>query len=199
MRNERGQFVRQDMPIKKCVFCHNFYPKNRNYSHKQWNLSKTCSYTCNSALRHLVFRHSEESKEKNRIAHLGKPTKKGENHWNWKGGITPLRKRLYFSEKYQEWRKAVFERDDYTCQICGIRGGELNADHIKQWSIYPELRFDIKNGRTLCVSCHRKTPTWGNRNKSAPTLTTTGSKADMFGFVCTASGAYDGFVVGQNI
>jgi len=32
-----------------------------------------------------------------------------------------------------------------------------------------------------------------------PTLTTTASKADSFGFLCTASGAYDGYIIGQNV
>jgi hypothetical protein len=34
---------------------------------------------------------------------------------------------------------------------------------------------------------------------SAPTLTTTASKRDVFGFIRTGSGTYDGFVVGQNL
>ena len=34
---------------------------------------------------------------------------------------------------------------------------------------------------------------------SAPTLTTTGSKRDTFGFIVTGAGTYDGFVIGQNI
>ena len=63
--------------------------------------------------------------------------------------------------QYKEWRKAVFERDDYTCQECGAMGVRLNADHIKPFALYPDLRFDVANGRTLCVECHRKTPTYG--------------------------------------
>jgi 5-methylcytosine-specific restriction endonuclease McrA len=67
--------------------------------------------------------------------------------------------------KFRRWREAVFKRDDYTCQFCKERGGELHPDHIKPFALFPRLRFDINNGRTLCVACHRKTPTWGMNKK----------------------------------
>jgi len=82
-----------------------------------------------------------------------------------KYSITPENKRLRRSIEFANWRKTVFERDNYTCQICNERGGELHPDHIKQFAYYPELRFEPSNGRTLCASCHRKTPTWGNRGR----------------------------------
>lgn len=85
----------------------------------------------------------------------------GENNCNWKGGVTPLYKKIRKSREYKEWRKAVFERDDYTCQECGDRGIEIQADHIKRFSDFPELRFELSNGRTLCIECHRETETWG--------------------------------------
>ena len=48
-----------------------------------------------------------------------------------------------------------------------------------------------------------RTVTWFSTIKwaggSAPTLTTTGSKADVVGFLCTGTNAFDGFVIGQNI
>lgn len=59
--------------------------------------------------------------------------------------------------KYREWRESIFERDDYTCQMCDERGGELNAHHILRWIDYPELGLDIDNGITLCVRCHNLT------------------------------------------
>lgn len=72
-----------------------------------------------------------------------------------------LHKRIRASVEYRVWREAVFLRDDYTCQLCGVRGTELNADHIKPFALYPELRFDVDNGRTLCRPCHLTTETFG--------------------------------------
>lgn len=68
--------------------------------------------------------------------------------------------------EYKLWREGVFKRDDYTCQFCGTRGGSIQADHIKPYALYPELCYELKNGRTLCVDCHKQTPTYGKR-KSA--------------------------------
>lgn len=80
----------------------------------------------------------------------------GEFHWNWNGGKTPANQRERSSGRYVEWRKQVFERDCFTCQICKKVGGELNAHHIKPWSTNQSLRFDVNNGITLCTECHKK-------------------------------------------
>ena len=78
-----------------------------------------------------------------------------------------LNRRIRYSAAMDRWRKAVFERDNWTCQACNVRGGTLNADHIKPFYLFPELRFSLDNGRTLCVACHRKTATWGRPKKVA--------------------------------
>ena len=57
--------------------------------------------------------------------------------------------------EYKQWRLSVFERDDYTCQKCNCRGEKLNAHHIKGFARFPELRYEISNGITLCVGCHK--------------------------------------------
>lgn len=58
--------------------------------------------------------------------------------------------------EYTKWRKAVYERDNYTCAICGQVGGKLNAHHIKPFSKYKELRTSLENGITLCETCHKR-------------------------------------------
>lgn len=89
----------------------------------------------------------------------------GKGHPNYRDGKAPIRKRMYNTKYFQDWRKAVFERDDYTCVFCFAKGGQLHADHIKPFAYYPELRFELSNGRTLCVDCHKATPTYGFHKK----------------------------------
>ncbi len=99
---------------------------------------------------------------------------KGQNHWNWRGGITNKSHLLRQSSKYKLWRDKIFRRDDYTCQICGIRGVYLEADHYpipwcvifdeKNW----DLMWDIHNGRTLCRKCHDSTKNYWKKYYEKP-------------------------------
>lgn len=83
----------------------------------------------------------------------------GENNPNWRGGTTTEAMRIRKSKEIENWRKKIFERDNYTCQMLGCNKSEhyLNAHHIKTFSLYPELRLDINNGICLCKVCHDKT------------------------------------------
>lgn len=89
---------------------------------------------------------------------------KGDEHYNWKGGITPINDKIRKSRKYKRWRNFIFKRDNYTCSSCDVRGGNLNAHHIKSFSKFPEDRFNVDNGTTLCLSCHKMTGNYGRRN-----------------------------------
>ena len=82
--------------------------------------------------------------------------KVGENSQSWRGGVSPENEKQRKNKRYREWRKAVFERDNYTCKECGQYSGVLNVHHIKDFSRNEELRMDINNGITLCVECHKK-------------------------------------------
>lgn len=96
---------------------------------------------------------------------------RGSNHPWWKGGVTPINEAIRKSMEYRLWRKAVFIRDNFTCIWCGKKDKTIQADHIKPFSLFPELRFAIDNGRTLCHDCHKTTDTygknvWGNEVES---------------------------------
>jgi len=81
----------------------------------------------------------------------------GENNNRWNPNLTDDdRERERNCPENREWIKAVFKIDDHTCQKCLVRGGELVAHHILPWALFPELRFDVENGITLCRSCHKR-------------------------------------------
>lgn len=60
------------------------------------------------------------------------------------------------TEEYREWREAVLERDDYTCQSCGTERGEMHAHHIVRMADDVSLALKVDNGVTLCKRCHRR-------------------------------------------
>lgn len=150
---------------------------------RQANLGRKCTEVTRAKMRAAKvgrpsprrgLRHTEQARQKMSHSQTGRPSPRrgvpsnyfGSRHHNWRGGITPLNEQIRHSTEYRQWRIAVFERDDYTCQDCGARNGNghratLNADHIKPFSLFPELRLSLENGRTLCVPCHKKTPTYG--------------------------------------
>lgn len=86
---------------------------------------------------------------------------KGKLHWNWKGGLS---RNKHYSYEARKWRSDVFQRDNWTCQTCGIRGCYLEAHHIKSWANYPELRYNIDNGITLCNDCHKLTDNYKGKS-----------------------------------
>jgi 5-methylcytosine-specific restriction endonuclease McrA len=77
----------------------------------------------------------------------------GPSNPNWKGGRGERTWRT--SPEYRAWRLAVFQRDRFACTKCGnAEGGNLTAHHIKPAEQYPELRYNLDNGTTLCEECH---------------------------------------------
>ena len=94
----------------------------------------------------------------------------GEKNPNWKGGLTEREETLAhrLRVKLKNWAKEILERDNHTCQKCGLRSEEkgiMEAHHIKPISKYPSLVLDISNGITLCYTCHRKTESYGKKIK----------------------------------
>ena len=137
--------------------------KKLSESHKgkpTWNKGKKLS---KEHISNLVKSHKgKKRKHSNETRRKMSEAKKGNKCYKWMGGITPINAKIRNSIEYKLWREAVFKRDNYTCVWCfDNKGGNLNADHIKPFSLFPELRFAIDNGRTLCVDCHRKTDTYG--------------------------------------
>jgi len=189
---------------KKCLYCGKEFPyretlKVRSYgrigSIKQKFCSKFCSINYlnkslasrkrtserlknkSSPLKGRKLSLSPEQREKRRLNKLGP------KNCLWKGGISQLQKLIRGSSYYLRWRKDIFERDNYTCQICEKKGEKIQADHYPKTFAYLleknniktleqaincEELWNISNGRTLCIDCHKKTDTYLNRKIGLP-------------------------------
>lgn len=170
--------MRKTSIIKSCIVCNNPF-KVHQYSIRNGN-GKYCSrQCCGASMKNKPNGRAGEKRptyvgegncmhrEDVRTKHL-ENVRRGSSHPSWKGGVTPLYKMIRKSPQYISWRTAVFERDGYTCSECGLAPGhgkrvDLQADHIKPFAMYPELRFDVDNGRTMCIPCHKLTDTYGGK------------------------------------
>lgn len=85
--------------------------------------------------------------------------------WKPLNQIRSENEKIRQSSTYKAWRMAVLIRDNFICQICGRKGGYLEADHIKPFAYFPDRRFDVSNGRALCKPCHQKTDSYGSKAK----------------------------------
>lgn len=109
--------------------------------------------------------------KKQSAEHKAKKAEARRKFYDKVGRKTVISVRIRMSKEYKEWRKKVFERDNYTCVDCGKRSSKkewliIQADHIKPFAFFPELRFELSNGRTLCRDCHKKTETYGRNSKT---------------------------------
>lgn len=137
--------------------CHDIYLKNMNNKKKKRQVY-VCDY-CNKEFerticsvngKHHIFCSYECKNKANKIFYIG------ENAPRWNNSKTQEEReqeRKY--PEYYNWRRSVFERDNYTCQCCGDnKGNNLVAHHILNYSKNKELRTVITNGVTLCETCH---------------------------------------------
>lgn len=138
--------------------------RNMSEAHKGQKWSDEQRVKMHKILKGRVF--TEEHRRRISEASKGKPRPelRGEKNGRY-NPVSSENRRWRGRIEYKLWRTAVFERDNYTCIWCGARSGNgkaviLNADHIKPFAHYPELRFAIDNGRTLCIDCHKTTDTY---------------------------------------
>jgi hypothetical protein len=112
-------------------------------------------------------------------------SRSGIKHWNWDGGKSNLITKIRTSFEYRQWRSDIFTRDNWDCQNCQVHGGRLHVHHIKPLSVIIkenkvetienakecEEIWNINNGITLCIDCHKKTDSYLKR----PIVTKTNS------------------------
>jgi len=84
---------------------------------------------------------------------------RGENSPCWIKDRTKIRQ--YWTERnnpeYKQWVKKIKKRDNNICRINNKDcSGHKIVHHILSWSEYPDLRYNINNGITLCHFHHPK-------------------------------------------
>lgn len=144
-----------------------------------WNKGKAWSKKWRTEQAKRTKKAWANGKHVNNPTNSGKPawnkgktclSSRGKNNGNYKDGKYPERMKVRRCDKYKTWVKNVLEKDNFTCQKCKKRGVHLHADHIKDfaliWSknklksfsdaLKCEELWDIKNGRALCIPCHKE-------------------------------------------
>ena len=150
------------MIYKKCEYCNKSFVVNKKYPQKRF-----CSNSCRGKWQYqhgnnlppkqngnIPWNKGLNKKTDKRIERMSKD-RMGIKNWMWKDDTTQSWRDKHKRE-LRKWRERIFERDNYTCQKCGERGGQLHPHHIRHLSEYPEEALDIDNGITLCIRCHKK-------------------------------------------
>jgi len=140
-------------PIKKiCPTC-----KKEFYVKPSLNRIICCSISCSKKGKpspRKGIKVSLETRYKQSLAKIGI---RGEQHPLWRGGLyNTERSRTMQHIEYKTWRRSVFVRDIFTCKDCRKQQTYIVAHHLKSYKDFSNLRFDINNGITLCLECHRK-------------------------------------------
>lgn len=144
-----GYAIRRKYYKYTCEICKKKFVNNINYDlAKKLKKFRFCSKKCTG-----VYKTGRKL-----------PKLAGNKSIFWKGGVTPINEKIRNSSEYKNWRRYIFKRDNYTCIWCGKKDRTIQADHIKPFSLFPDLRFEIDNGRTLCIECHKTTDTYGRKS-----------------------------------
>lgn len=176
LKGDKASHYKNALLHKICAFCGKEFTT-------YFKMAKYCSRSCYFNARHIrgtieqicqncgkkFWRHKSASVREKKYNFCSVECRttfmRGENTPMWIGDRSMLKDSNHsFRESIElkEWRKKVFERDDYTCQMCHKKSSKgnavvLNAHHIKKVKDYPLLAFDISNGIALCKDCHLKT------------------------------------------
>lgn len=103
------------------------------------------------------YRQPQHFKAGCHCSYCGLKARSGKNHYRYNNELTEEDRehRDMFSGEIKRWRSEVYTREHYTCRVCEKVGAKLNAHHLNSWDIDKENRFNLDNGVTLCVECHK--------------------------------------------
>jgi hypothetical protein len=144
---KKGNPIRPPYPprVKKsCLVCKKIYFVIPSRSLKTKCCSRKCGYVYHDPKKFITKDSYKKASKSN----------SGINHWNWKGGVTPLIIQKNNKNDWKILREKVYERDGRKCRICGASDKRLNAHHINPWRLSKD--DSLKNLITVCCHCHGK-------------------------------------------
>lgn len=148
--------TKKSWPKEKIEQMISYYQQGKN----QRELAEIFGCT-DSAIRHYFTKYKVPRKKwKYEILHEG----------------IPLTTFLRNCNTYSTWRRDVYSRDSFLCQICGSNN-KLEAHHIIAFAYllkknninsYEEALscselWEVSNGQTLCRSCHKETDNYAGK------------------------------------
>jgi len=147
-KKHKGKKLLEETKIKLSKAAKERYKNKEDHP----RFGKQCSYeTKQKIAKALKNKYSKEEHP-----NFGRPGKFGKDNPNWNSNLTDEdRQHTRRYPGYKEWRNKVYEKDNYTCQICNDNnGGNLVAHHLESYTNNKELRTKLSNGITLCDVCH---------------------------------------------
>lgn len=184
LKDKRGKFIR-NIKDKECLACKKIFrprlEKQKYCCLKCATNSRIKDHTriCGYCKKEFIGRKERNFCSSKCYGKSGIGVKIGKDNILWRGGISKLNVQIRSCFKYRQWRSDVFTRDDFICQECYKKGVRLDAHHIKTFSkileeyniktlndaLNCEELWNINNGQTLCVICHKNTKTYLKRKK----------------------------------
>lgn len=132
---------------RACVICGAVFRLTSNFSQETCSLSCSKKYDMQKRRVQRICKHCRKPFQ-------GRPQRKYCSMQCSQDAQKKIGKDSRVNWMYRRWRKLVFERDNFTCVRCGANKN-ITAHHIKPWNDYPELRYEVSNGETLCNYCHK--------------------------------------------
>ena len=149
-RNAKGVFVSMfGERTKICLTCGNVFTPTR----KNFIRNKFCSKSCSSKSHPSGMKGKKQS-ELQKAMMRAKCGEKG-TRWIADRSKVKVSDRILNDPRRKQWTRAVKMRDGWGCRIADENcAGQLEAHHILRWKDYPELRYEVNNGITLCFYHH---------------------------------------------
>ena len=173
MSNNNGQFIKGHIPANKkeqikrdCKQC------SKSFTIPKWreNKAQFCSVSCARSWQMAGVKHHQWKGGKPKCLDCGKQLSNYNNKYCVEHGrVIGVRNGKWIADRmllkddhrdrggqlHRDWSKRVKNRDGWKCKISNHDcEGKVVAHHILGWSSYPELRYELNNGITLCHAHH---------------------------------------------